>query len=49
MVDLMEIKLVCGVIGFLFIGAILGMVIGLNAPPIDEKREKQLSSVKNTN
>ena len=37
MVDLMEIKLVCGVIGFLFIGAMLGMVIGLNTPPIEEQ------------
>ena len=32
-----ELKLLCGVIGFLFIGAMLGMVIGLNAPPVDEE------------
>ena len=37
MMTLMELKLVCGVIGFLFIGAMLGMIIGLNAPPIEEK------------
>ena len=34
-----EIKLICGVIGFLFIGAMLGIVIGLNAPPIDEEKK----------
>ena len=39
MVKLMEVKLICGVIGFLFIGAMLGIVIGLNAPPIEEKEE----------
>ncbi len=37
MVELMEVKLLCGAIGFLFIGAMLGMVIGLNAPPVEEK------------
>ena len=37
MMTLMELKLICGVIGFLFIGAMLGMVIGLNAPPVEEK------------
>ncbi|KKL82890.1 hypothetical protein LCGC14_1980280 [marine sediment metagenome] len=39
MITLMELKLICGVIGFLFIGAILGIVLGLNAPPIDEEKE----------
>jgi len=32
-----EIELICASIGFLFIGAMLGMVIGLNAPPVEEK------------
>ncbi len=39
MMTLMELKLICGVIGFLFIGAMLGMIIGLNAPPIEEKNK----------
>ncbi len=34
-----ELKLICGVIGFLFIGAMLGMVIGLNAPPIEKETD----------
>jgi len=33
-----EIELICASIGFLFIGAMLGMVIGLNAPE-EEKEE----------
>ncbi len=37
-----EIKLICGVIGFLFIGAMLGLVIGLNAPDIEEKDDERL-------
>jgi len=36
------IELACASIGFLFIGAILGMVIGLNAPPIEEPDNEQL-------
>ena len=37
-----ELELVCASIGFLFIGAMLGMVIGLNAPDVeDEEREER--------
>ena len=37
---MIEVKLICGVIGFLFVGAMLGIVIGLNAPPIDEEKDE---------
>lgn len=40
---IIELELICGSIGFLFIGAMLGMVIGLNAPSGEDEEPEERS------